>query len=69
MTGAKAYSLLMSGSQMLLIKEELSNHRVVKADGLMELSTDLRKIFASSPFSEALVDEQMNTVFDNGGSR
>ena len=64
MTGAKAYSVLVSATQMLIIREDLSNHHFVKADGIMELSTDLRKILASSPFSEALFDKQMTTVFD-----
>ena len=67
MEGVKAYSKLLQATQMLVLREDLSNHRYITSDGLMDLTTDVRKILACMPFSEALIEEQMNTVFNEDG--
>ena len=58
MDSSKAFSLLLNSTQM---------HLFVTTDGIMDVTTDAKKILASGPFSQALIDEQMNTLVDNDG--
>ena len=67
MEGAKAYSKLVQAAQMQVLRDDLSNNRYIISDGLLDITTDVRKILASEPFAEALIDEQMNTVFGADG--
>ena len=63
LVGAKAYSKLVQQAHEQVVRYDLSNNRYIISDGLLDITTDVRKILASEPFAEALIDEQMNTVF------